>query len=188
VPGRELDSSAIRTMAISTQLRRDADGFVAPGGARVPVRDPLVAAALSELCACSPGSLSFMSLAERATRAVAADELPTDPVAWLEATLLEAYLRRVVILETVAMPVSRRPRAQPVASPLARAQHSTGLPQLTTLAAGNTPRPEEGPGRVLALLDGSRDRSDLAAQLDMTESAVDDALDVLGEAGLLMAL
>jgi hypothetical protein len=187
VPGRELHSEHIRGMAISTSLQYDGAEFIAPDGSRVPVTDPLVAAALTELCARRPGSLAFDRLLRHAMGAVPAGELPTDPAAWLEATLLEAYLRRLVTLHACTFAVSRDPGSHPAAAPLPRAQVRAGLPKLTTLVPGNVALESDDLRALLVRLDGSKDRAALAQEMNMSAPQVDDALERLGQAGLLMA-
>jgi hypothetical protein len=113
-------------------------------------------------------------------------QLPADPEGRLEVALLEAYLSRVVVLESCASPVCRDPGERPLASPLARAQRAAGADELTTLVPGSQVLEGEMEARLVALLDGTRDRAELAAELGATAAAIEDALAALGALGLLM--
>jgi hypothetical protein len=100
--------------------------------------------------------------------------------------VLEAYLAHVVTLAGVAMPASARASERPRASPLARAQCAAELPVLSTLLPGNYVPETPLERRVLALLDGTRDRRALAGQLDETSEAIDAVLDQLAASALLI--
>ena len=184
---RAIDDRRLDGLAVSSPARPEGqDGrFVTPDGVKMSTSDPLVIAMMSELSDRWPSAVPFADLLARAGRRASMDPIPDEAAGQLRGLLLEAYLARVVLLNGLVMPVSGRASERPVASPLARAQSEAGLPVLSTLLPSN--RAIEAPleRRVLALLDGSRDRRALADELREAPEALDAALDQLAAAGLL---
>ena len=101
--------------------------------------------------------------------------------------LIEAYLARIVHLDSCPAPVVAAPGERPVASALARAQIAAGSTNVTTLLNSTARLEGELDGPLLALLDGTRDRAALAAALPTLEMPIDDALQALASVGLLTA-
>jgi hypothetical protein len=105
------------------------------------------------------------------------DALDADPAA-LAVALIEGFRRERLIPHAGPLRAAAEPGARPVASPLARWQATTG-PDLTSLAY-TTVRMEEPAARLLiTLLDGTRDRASIRAELqeraglELTESDLD---------------
>jgi hypothetical protein len=141
--------------------------------------EPLVLAAMGALQEAWPRALSFGELLERGVAAmegaavdelaegeVAEDEVPHELVrARLRVVLLEAYLAQIVMLQGCAPPLVNRAGERPRASPLARAQGAAGLPAVSSLLHANVRLEGELEQRVLALLDGERDRAGVLREL-----------------------
>jgi SAM-dependent methyltransferase len=185
---RPIEDVHIEGMALSSPAGRDAGRFATPGGDSSHPSDPLVVAAMDELCDCWPASLAFGELAERARRRASAGPLSPQRIEQLRGAMLEGYLGRVVLLNGCALPVSSRPGEHPRASPLARAQCVAGRPMLSTLVPGNQLVEEEFARRLLPLLDGTRDRGALASELDVAPESLDGALARLAKLGFLCAI
>jgi SAM-dependent methyltransferase len=130
-----------------------------------PLEVGLVADAFAELDRCRPHAVGFAELR---------DSLDADPAA-LAAALIEGFRRERLIPHAGPLRAAAEPGEHPIASPLARWQATKG-PDLTSLAY-TTVRMEEPAARLLiTLLDGTRDRAAIRAELseraglELTES------------------
>ena len=130
-----------------------------------PLEVGLVADAFAELDRCRPHAVGFDALR---------DALDAEPAA-LAAALIEGFRRERLIPHAGPLRAAAEPGERPVASPLARWQATKG-PDLTSLAY-TTVRMEEPAARLLiTLLDGTRDRAAIRAELqeraglELTES------------------
>lgn len=105
--------------------------------------------------------------------------------------LVQLYQRVIIDLHVRPFPAEMEPGERPVASPVARAQIAAGQTNLFTLDQRAMAFSEPGPRAFLALLDGTRDRAQLAADWAATEYggqvSVDDALSQLARAAMLIA-
>jgi hypothetical protein len=79
-------------MAVGSRARRDGSHFVTEQGAELSTTEPLVAAAMNELCDHWPGSLVFPDLVARASQRVARATPDAEAVDRLRGVLLEAYV------------------------------------------------------------------------------------------------
>jgi cyclopropane fatty-acyl-phospholipid synthase-like methyltransferase len=166
--------------------------LVTPEGHSVTTSEPLVLAALDALSSSWPAALEFPELLERSLGAI---DVPAELApARLRAILLEAYIARVVQLRSTPPPVSDHPAERPLASPLARAQCAAGLPAVSSLLHANARLEGELEPRLMAMLDGTRDKEALVdALLGVGESngpppasaQVEEALARLASLGLL---
>jgi cyclopropane fatty-acyl-phospholipid synthase-like methyltransferase len=157
--------------------------FVTPEGHSVSTSEPLVLAALHELAGCWPAALSFPALLERS---LGAADLPAEiAAARLRAIALEAYIARVIHLHSVPPPLSAGAGERPLASPLARAQCAAGLPAVSSLLHVNARLEGELEPRLLALLDGTRDRRTLAGELPSAMEQIEQCLARFASLGLL---
>jgi SAM-dependent methyltransferase len=127
--------------------------FEAPGGASIASDDERVVAALVHLGQAWPAAVGVAELLDGAT----------DPAALCEA-LLDGAVRGVVWLHAEPPAVSARPGERPHASALARLQARDGEP-VATLRHASIRVDDELDRRVLELLDGTRDREALRAEL-----------------------
>lgn len=119
------------------------------------------------------------------------------PIADLAATddaleaLFKLWTAEVVTLHAVPLPGTAEPGARPLASPLARAQIAIGQQNIYTLDHRVIAMEAAGPRAFLALLDGSRDRAQLATDWAASghgdEVDVDAALRQLAAAVLILA-
>jgi SAM-dependent methyltransferase len=183
--GRAIDDAALEALVLSSPARPAEDGFVGPDGAVMRTADPLVAAAMHELCERWPEPVALPELLTSAARR-AGTELPSaEARRVLRRVLLDAHLAHLVLLSADAPAVTSHPGARPLASDLARAQCAAGVRVLSTLIPGNVPLGDEADRRLLALLDGTRDRSTLADQLAITPEALGHALKQLAGHGLI---
>jgi SAM-dependent methyltransferase len=187
---RAIDVGHVERMALSSAAVRDGDSFRTPVGAAITTSDLLVAAAMDELTESWPAALMFDELLARAWRRASpgsAEPPPSEAGGHLTEVMLEAYVVHVVELAGCVLPIASHPAERPVASPLARAQCAAGSPVLTTLVPGNRALELEPERRLLALLDGTRDRGVLAAELAMGPEALEASLGRLIDFGLLLA-
>ncbi len=195
---RELDDVQLERFAISSAARPHAGGedlggggegetFLTPEGFSITTSEPLVVAAMRALAQAWPAALEFSALAALA-REAAGDEVPAELVEErLRAVLLQAYMARIVQLQGCAPPLVAEIGERSLASGLARAQRAAGRTVVSSLLHANAPL-EELDGRVLALLDGTRDREALQRDLaDVTAEQLQDTLERLAAVGLLSA-
>jgi methyltransferase-like protein/trans-aconitate methyltransferase len=171
---RELDERQVERFTVCSQVRaqeheggddQDTETFITPDGFSLTTSEPLVRAAMHALAQAWPEALDFPTLLDAATEAVG-DHAPRELVAArLRTVLLQAYLARIVILQTTPPPLHAQPGEHPRASPLARAQAAAGLPVVSSLLHANARLEGELEPRLLALLDGTRDRDALMNSL-----------------------
>jgi Predicted methyltransferase regulatory domain/Methyltransferase domain len=197
---RELDERQVERFAVCSQARpqqRDGDAaageelptetFATPEGFSITSSEPLVGAALHALARAWPAAVDFPTLLASATEA-AGPEAPQELVAArLRVVLLQAYLARVVMLQGCPPPLSGQPGERPRASPLARAQSAAGRPVVSSLLHANTRLEGELEPRLLALLDGTRDRGALEQALSVPPEQLGQALRRIASLGLLLA-
>lgn len=179
---RAIDDRCLETLVVSSAAQRTEDGFVA-GAAGLRTTDPVVEVAMEELARRWPTGVPFPDLA---ARAVAGE---SDPGARdrLRATMLDAYLGRVVFLRSVAHPAGDETLDRPLASPLARAQCAAGGRVLASLLGTPVAVEREADRRLLTLLDGTRDHVALAAATGLDAATVIEVLRQLAGLGLLLA-
>ena len=191
---RAIDDGSLERLAISCSAapaseeeRRDvrdgAQKFLTPDGYSVTTSEPLILAALRALADCWPAALPFAELLDRSssTAGVPAEQA----VPRLRAIMLEAYVARVVQLQSTPPPVSATAGERPRASELARAQCAAGLPAVCSLLHVNARVDDELDRRLLTLLDGTRDRVALRRELSSTGEQLEQALTRLSSLGLL---
>ncbi len=167
---RAIEDVHLERFAVSSSARPEPQGesaeletFVTPEGYSVSTSESLVLAALHALASCWPEALEFPELLERSLDAI---DAPAElAAARLRAVMLEAYIARVVDLRSTAPPVSADAGERPRASPLARAQRAAGLSAVSSLLHVNARLEGDLEPRVLALLDGTRDRRALSDAL-----------------------
>jgi 2-polyprenyl-3-methyl-5-hydroxy-6-metoxy-1,4-benzoquinol methylase len=146
------DPSLLRAAAAGkvAELARGLDPAQGGGG---PVRG-----LLDELVARSPGAIPVAALRE----GIDGDRLPRP----LEAILTDAYVSAIVNLHVHPPSLATRAGERPCASPLARLQARAGQEQVTSLLQTRVRLADPNALRLLALLDGSRQRAELAAAID----------------------
>jgi methyltransferase-like protein/trans-aconitate methyltransferase len=190
---RQLDDRQVEGLAVSSQARPqeqggDGDGeaktdseaaemgapvgeappaetFATPDGFSMTTSEPLMQAAMHALAEAWPAAVDFSTLLARASEA-AGPEAPEELVAArLRSVLLQAYVARIVGLQSCPPPVANRAGERPLASPLARAQCVADVPAVSSLLHANVRLEGELEPALLPLLDGTRDREALAAAL-----------------------
>jgi SAM-dependent methyltransferase len=164
----------IERLAVSTQVQRRDGGFEGPTGSTLTTDNPVVVEALERAAAAWPAAVWVRDLAA-----------PGADTAALCDALLRAYAANLVALHVHPPAVATTPGEAPRASPLARHQARAG--ELVTNLRHQSVRIEDDLGRSLVtLLDGTRDRAALAAELraflaardePMTDAQVRDGLE-----------
>jgi SAM-dependent methyltransferase len=159
--------------------------FATAEGFSMTTTEPLVIVTMRALADAWPASVGFPTLLARASEA-AGSEAPRELVAArLCSVLLQAHLARIVTLQGCPPPLLNHASERPTASPLARAQHASGLPAVSSLLHANVRLEGELEPRLLPLLDGRRTAAGLADVLDVPASRVDEVLRRLASIGLL---
>lgn len=192
--GSDLDEDG-RASGEATPMRGDAaqnvepeaETFVTPEGFTMSTSEPLVIAAMRALADAWPASLAFSALLGSASGAAGADAPRELVAARLCSVLLQAHLARIVTLQGCGPPLVNRAGERPTASPLARAQHASGLPAVSSLLHGNVRLEDELEPRLLPLLDGTRTAQELASELRAPLAEVEASLERLASVGLLVA-
>jgi len=189
---RALDDRHLDRFTISSPAQpspdSDPDGrrtFATPDGRSATTSEPLIVAALEALADRWPAGLEFPDLVERALAVV--DEPADRADARLRAVMLEAYVARVVQLQSTPLPVCPAAGERPRASPLAREQAAAGLTTVSSLLHTNARLTGNLEPRLLPLLDGTRIRAALCAMTAADRAEVDTALERLASLGLLLA-
>lgn len=183
---RRIDATVLGRLWVSSAARRTETGFAIEQGGSVETTDPLVLAALTELCEVYPAALEFSELARRAARRCGG-EASVQVNEHLQRLLLEMYLVHVVGLQSTPSPAAPEPGPTPTASPLARAQCADGLPVISTLLPSNHALGDPVARRLVELADGSRSTAELARELALDGAEVTARLARLGSEGLLLA-
>jgi SAM-dependent methyltransferase len=203
---REIDDRRIEGLWISSSARRveeteeegagetaedqtgEAPGkatFATGEGFSMTTSEPAVQGAMRALEEAWPKALDFEATAARAVEA-AGPEAPGERVEErLRGVLLQAYLARIVQLEGCKAPVGKRPEERPKMNALARAQRAAGRTTVSSLLHANVRLEGETEEKLPELLDGSRDREELARATERPEAEIKAALERFAAAGLL---
>ena len=104
----------------------------------------------------------------------------------VDEVLLQAYAANLVHLHVWAPPLATAPSERPRASALARRQAAEGT-RVTTLRHTSVDVPDELGRRLIALLDGTRDRAALVRELGRPADELERSLEGLGRIALLEA-
>ena len=145
--------AAIEHLAVSTHVERREGVFEGPTGSRLTTDNPVVIEALDRAARSWPAAVWVRDLIA-----------PGADAAALCDALLRAYAANLVTLHVHPPRMATTPGDAPCASPLARHQARAG--ELVTNLRHVTVRLEDDLGRrLVTLLDGTRDRAALAAQL-----------------------
>ncbi|WP_426166040.1 methyltransferase [Sandarakinorhabdus sp. DWP1-3-1] len=175
-PARRLDPESLAPLFVSSQaVRIGADRFRIKED-EFTVGDAVLADRLAALSARWPQRLPVSAVA--------------DTPDMLEA-MFRLYTAEVVGLYATPLPGVTTAGARPQASPVVRAQIAAGHRNLFSLDHNVVAMPVDGPLAFLALLDGSRDRDQLAADWAASghghEIDVEAALQQMAAAGFLVA-
>jgi SAM-dependent methyltransferase len=143
----------IERLAVSTEVQRRDGAFEGPTGSTLTTDNPVVVEALERAAAAWPAAVWVRDLAA-----------PGADTAALCDALLRAYAANLVALHAHPPAVATIPGERPRASPLARHQARAG--ELVTNLRHQSVSIEDDLGRrLVTLLDGTRDRPALAAEL-----------------------
>ena len=160
----------VRGMLAATPARPVGDGeFEGPLGARLTTDHEAVKAALVRLGEAWPAALPVA-------------ELGDDPA--VAEMLRRAYAANLVRLHVWAPALTTTPSERPVASALARLQAAQRT-RVTTLRHTSVEVPDELGRRLIGLLDGTRDRAALVAELGRPAAELDRSLEGLARIALL---
>ena len=156
-------SSAARPLSPALDFRSlTPESFELPSKGTFKVNHPTAKAALAELGAAWPRRLHFDELLSRCRQRVGA--ATGDDERALCELLLAGYAANILGLHAFAPPVAAEAGERPLASALARAQ-AARRPLVSNLAGTTVDVSGAVPHRLLRLLDGTRDRDQLAADL-----------------------
>jgi SAM-dependent methyltransferase len=172
---REGGPEVVRGMLATTPARAAGEKggrveFRGPHGASLTTDHEAVKRALTRLGDAWPAALPVA-------------ELGDGPVV---ETLRRAYAANLVHLHVWTPELATTPSARPVASALARLQAAEGT-RVTTLRHTSIDVPDELGRRLIGLLDGTRDRAALAAELGRPADELERSLEGLARIGLLEA-
>jgi SAM-dependent methyltransferase len=183
--GRSSGETTVVRRDATPAAEPDAETFVCPEGFSMTTTEPLVIATMRALADAWPQSVDFPTLLATASTA-AGPEAPRELVAArLCSVLLQAHLARIVALQGCPPPLVNHAGERPTASPLARAQCAAGLPAVSSLLHGNVRLEDDLESKLLPLLDGSHEFSELAQALAAPAEDVAGALARLASVGLL---
>ena len=164
-PGLEI----VREMLAATPARPAGEGeFRGPHGATLKTDHEGVRAALTRLGEAWPEALPVSSLGDEAVAEM----------------LRRAYAANLVRLHVWAPQLTTSLSERPVASALARLQAAEGT-RVTTLLHTSVEVGDELGRRLIGLLDGTRDRAALLAELGRPADELERSLEGLGRIGLL---
>jgi SAM-dependent methyltransferase len=150
---RAPNPTRLRNLAVSTQAKRRDDGFEGPTGTRLTTDNPLLLAALERAAEAWPAAVWVRDLAA-----------PDSGGASVCDALLRAYAANLVALHVDPPPLTTTPGERPRTTALVRHQAASG--DAVTNLRHTTVRIEDDLGRrLLTLLDGTRDRAALIAEL-----------------------
>jgi hypothetical protein len=182
-PRQEADVGAMRALAVSAPLERVGSTRFAAGHERtLETDDAALLGALDRIAAAWPGAAPVADLTADATAR-----------ARVEAALLDCYAAGLVELHVAPPDLARRAGTHPEASPLARQQARAG-DEVTSLRHAVVRLQDESARHLVGLLDGARDRAELAAAMTArlgkphgdVAAALDRGLARLAELGLLL--
>ncbi len=180
---RSLDAARIAELVVSSPARAFVEDesmpacvtFEAPGGSRLRTEHELVVAALTSVAGSWPAAVPI-------ARLVGDDPAPGDRETLCEA-LLRCFAGNVVQLGVHPPALAAQPGDTPLASPLARLQARERI-SLANLRHATVKLDDELARRLLMLLDGTRDRAALLAELRGVAELEDDELMRRIETGL----
>jgi len=143
--------------------------FRFPKGGNMSTNHPLAKAAMLHLGQVWPGVISFPDLLETA-RSLSGRDSPSanapfpEDEAWLSDMLLKLYAANFAELHAYIPAGANTVSERPVSSPLARAQLRNGQ-RVTNLRHASISVDDESGRLLLSLMDGTRDRAQLLAEL-----------------------
>lgn len=163
----EVGEASAAALYVASAAVPDGDRFALTSGAALESTDPAVARAMQELSECWPQGL------------------PLSRFAALEDTLLAAWRAGVVELRSCQPPLAARAGKRPRASAFARLQVERRAKVVSSLLHTNVALEDAGGRQVLALLDGTRDRTELCAETGASSAELEAGLTSLGRLGLI---
>jgi methyltransferase-like protein/SAM-dependent methyltransferase len=156
-------AGALRPVSDKPELATDRmEAFRSASGGMLNTPNPITKAAMVVLARRWPEALSFAELLRLAQAELGKGPSAPDPAGLaprdiLASDLLQSYAAGLIELRAMPQPFVVRPGNRPTVSPLARWQAARGLPQVTTLRH-DMAKVDANLGRLLTLLDGTRDR------------------------------
>ncbi len=192
-------SSEARPSASEPDVRSAAaEEFNFPKGGKMSTNHPLAKAAILHLGRVWPQAVPFAELL-RTARAMAARDTPAagapvdEDSNWLSDMLLRLFAAEFLDLCVRAPSFASTVSERPAASPLAHAQLRAGL-SITNLRHASISVDDEAARHLLLMLDGTRDRKQLLAEIrerldagEVTAGQLERKLDELAKMALLVA-
>ncbi len=158
--------------------------FTGPGGRKLSIEHPWLKAAFVLLGTRWPESVPFGDLAAEIARRLGGPP-PGDAMAEILRSLRLCHAGGVLVLDPGPTVATATVGERPVASALARRMGQGSL-RVSSLRH-DLVELREVDRRVLTLLDGTRDRADLARTLGLTDTALQESLAILRMSALLTA-
>jgi SAM-dependent methyltransferase len=175
-PARGVVAEHFRGLFATTSLRPAGPGRFMAGDEPLEVEDERLAEVLTAMATAAPWRVALDTIADSPERCE---------------MMVELVRRDLVTLYCTQLAAAATASAVPRASPLALAQLRQGFVTLHSLDLRTVAFAEPGPRYFLSLLDGTRDRADLARDWAASpygdDIAVDDALHKLARAAMLVA-
>jgi len=203
---RRVDTSRVRMMLAASVAKpasaqpdissSAAEEFRFPKGGSMSTNHPLAKAAILHLGRVWPAVVSFSDLLHTARSlagrdSASASEPLEEDSAWLSDMLLKLYAAHFVELHMYVPACSTKISENPVASALVRAQLRPGH-EVTNLRHASVSVDDESGRILLSLLDGTRDRAHLLAEMSqrcdaVTAEKLESSLEELAKMSLLVA-
>jgi SAM-dependent methyltransferase/methyltransferase-like protein len=177
-------ASEAQPVSSNPDIRSDAaEEFRHPRGGKTSTNHPLAKAAMLHLSRVWPQSVPFQELLQIA-RMLSERASSDDDSAWLSNSILKLYVARLVELHLYTPAFVTEVSERPLASALARAQMRTSQ-TLSNLRYGSVEIGDETARQLLLLLDGTRDRKQLLAKLQIMPEQLEINLKKLARLALL---
>jgi SAM-dependent methyltransferase len=158
--------------------------FVGQNNMAVTVAQPFVKAAIATLCEAWPGRLRYEEILEQAQAKLSQPD-PTATV-MLSELLMKMYGAGLMEIDTLPWSYPTTPSERPCVSKLARYQCKEGA-RVTSLRHQAVDLDDEAARRLVALLDGQRDRKALADDSGLDPETIDAFLTKLASLSLLIS-
>jgi SAM-dependent methyltransferase len=158
--------------------------FVGQRNMAVTVGQPFVKAAIAALCDAWPSRMNFDQALEAAQLRLPSPEPGGKEV--LSELLMKMYGAGLMEMDTQPWPYAAKVSERPCASKLARSQARKGN-RVTSLRHLTVDLDAENAGRLLVLLDGTRDRKALAEQSGLDLQTIDAYLEKFSKLSVLVS-
>ncbi len=165
----EIDRSYISTQLTSTEDARFDDNsavrFDSASGNNLKLNHPLTKFVLIHLERVRPETPSFENLIEAARTTLGDDHVNAEHIDRLRGFLIQLFLAGFIKLHSLNLGLNRDISEHPIASKFARWQLSRGSKTVTTLGGANLEIEIPAVAKLITLLDGTNDQSEIALKI-----------------------